>query len=116
MSPTHLIPFSLQATVYSPTLQDIFDAALVEYTNQTGTDLTTHPLATELQNCKSADDLLLVLEEQARAFREFREGNKRLMKILEPTVNVLYTLSLAVRDGIGVVRPSSVSVTQMDVS
>jgi hypothetical protein len=93
----------MQTIVGSPALQDILDAALIEYTIKTGTDLATHPLAAELQSCKSADDLLLVLEERARSFRDFREGNKRLMKILEPIVNVLYTLSLTVRDGIGLV-------------
>ena len=59
----------------SPTFQDMFNAALVEYTNQTGTnvaDLAKHPLAAKIENCKSANDLL-VLGEQAKAFREFRQ-------------------------------------------
>jgi hypothetical protein len=45
-----------------------------------------------------------VLEKQVKSFREFRGGNKRWMKILEPTVHVLYTLSLTVGNGIGLVR------------
>jgi hypothetical protein len=104
MSPTHSMPFSVHADPPSPTFQDVFDAALVEYTKQTETDLATHPLAVELENCNSADDLLLVLEKRAKAFREFGEGNKRWVKILEPTVHVLYMLSLAVSNGIGLVR------------
>jgi hypothetical protein len=88
----------------SPTFQDVFNGALVEFTNQTGRDLATFPLTSELENCKSVDDVLLVLREQAKAFREFREGNKKLMKILEPTVNVIYSLSLAFSGVIGLVR------------
>ena len=107
MSPNRTMPSSMHTNT-SPTFQDVFNAALIEYTNQTEThvtDLANRPLAAKIENCKSANDLLLVLEEQAKVFREFREGNKRLMKTLEPTVNVLYTLSLAFGDGIGLVRP-----------
>jgi hypothetical protein len=106
MSPNYSMPFSMHPNASSPTFQDIFDAALVEYTNQTGTDLAKHPLAAELRNCTTANDLLLVLEEQAKAFREFCEDNKRLKRILEPTVNVLQALSLAVGDSIVPVRLS----------
>jgi hypothetical protein len=103
-SPTHSMSFSTHSDPSSPTFQDVFDTALVEYARQTETDLATHPLAVELENCNSADDLLLVLEERAKAFREFGEGNRRWANILEPTVHVLYTLSLAVGNGIGLVR------------
>jgi len=87
----------------SPTFQDVFNGALGEFTDHTGKDLTTHPLTSELENCRSADDVLRVLREQAKAFREFREGNKKLMKILDPTVNVICSLSLAFGDTIGLV-------------
>lgn len=103
MSLTRPMP-SMHTIAFSPTSQDVFNGALVEFTNQTGKDLATHPLTSKLENCKSADDILLVLREQAKAFREFREGNKKLMKILEPIVNVVCSLSLAFADGIGLVR------------
>ena len=95
---------SMHRMASSPTFQDVFNGALVEFANQTGKDLATHPLTSELENCQSADDVLRVLREQARAFREFREGNKKLMKFLEPTVNVICSLSLAFGDSIGLVR------------
>jgi hypothetical protein len=105
ISVTCSMSFSMHTIASSPTFQDVFNAALVEHANKTGEELARHPLAAELEKCKSAEAVLFVFREQTKAFREFREGNKRLMKILEPTVNVLCSLSLAFGDSMGLVRP-----------
>ena len=81
------------APASSPSFQSIFNAALDEYTKTTGNDLINHPLSIKIESCRSPDDVLGVLQEQTRVFREFRRGNKNPMKAFEPTVNALYSLS-----------------------
>ena len=73
--------------------QALFEAALQEYQHQTGTILPDHPLARQLQNCDSIDSVTAVLQEQARAFSEFRGNDGKIMKSLKHVVSVLYTLS-----------------------
>ena len=70
----------------------LFESALQDYQNQTGTTLATHPLAQQLQNCHSIESVTSVLQDQAQAFREFRGGDSRIMKSLKGVVSVLYTL------------------------
>jgi fungal STAND N-terminal Goodbye domain len=73
--------------------QAILTTALANYTKQTGNDLLRHPLASKLQTCNSPDSVLVLLQEQAQAFNEFRNGNKRLMTYLTPIVHGLHALS-----------------------
>ena len=68
----------------------------------------TDPLTTRLQNCGSSDGVLAILQEQAHAFNQFRNGDWkiRLMRQLEPTIDVLLGLSTSgvFGEGIGLVR------------
>ena len=84
----------------------IFDSALQDYQSQTGTTLSSHPLAEKLQHCDSVESVTAVLREQARALSDFRGGEGRIMKSLKTVVSVLYTLSenFALGDTIGLVR------------
>jgi hypothetical protein len=105
MTAPRSLSFSSHTIASSPSFQSVFNAALYEYTKHTENDLINHPLSIKIESCRSPGDVLGVLQEQARVFREFREGNKKLMKVIEPTVNVLYTLSGVFSDNIGLVRP-----------
>ena len=84
----------------------LFESALQDYQKQTGTTLASHPLAEKLQNCDSAESVTALLQEQARAFTEFRGGDGKIMKSLTTVVSVLYTLSASTALGgaIGLVR------------
>jgi hypothetical protein len=82
---------------------DIFDAASNEYRRLTKHDLHTHPFAAVLDNCDSPDAVLNVFRKQARAFGEFCRGDDRLMKWLDPTVHILFTLSATLGEGIALV-------------
>jgi hypothetical protein len=73
--------------------QGLFEGALQDYENQTGTALARHPLAEQLQSCNSVDSILSVLQQQAQAFTEFRGSNGRIMKSLKSAVSVIYALS-----------------------
>jgi hypothetical protein len=68
--------------------QDLFDAALWEYNQKTG-------LTARLLYCGSSDAVLEILQEQAHAFNQYRNGDWKvqLMRRLKPTVDILLGLS-----------------------
>jgi hypothetical protein len=79
--------------------------ALSEYKNKTGKPLLDHPLAAELQRCDSVDAIKAVFQVQAEAFQQFRDGDKRLMKWINPVVDVLSTFSDTIGGAASIVRP-----------
>jgi len=84
-------------------LDSIFNAALKTYKKKTGKDITSHPLATELQSCDSPDAILAVLRRQVPTTDQSQNSDETFSKYLIPTVNVLYTLSDTLGEGIGLV-------------
>jgi hypothetical protein len=87
----------------SANFQHIFDAALKAYEKKTKKDLLTHPLAEKLQACNSPDDILAVLQDTVQEFDQSR--SERLLRWLNPTINVLFALSAALGGGVGLVGP-----------
>ena len=79
----------------------MLDAALVQYKNKTGNDLLALWLASELQTCKSVDSVLDVLRDQAKTFE--RSEDQKLMKSIDPLVNVLSIFSDALGAGVSLV-------------
>jgi hypothetical protein len=94
--------------------QAIFDAALKYYAEITGKDLRDldHPLAFKLDSCDSPDSILNIFQEQAREFDEFRKGDTKLFKWLNPIVKVLHTLSTneVLSDGASNVNPATLII------
>jgi hypothetical protein len=90
----------------SPVLQSLFAAAMWDYQQQTGITLDDDPLVGQLENCDSAESIIAVLQEQARAFTEYRRDNGKVMKPLKRVVHVLYVLSASTTliEGFGMVR------------
>jgi hypothetical protein len=84
----------------------IFDTAVDEYKKLTKEDLRTHPFTTAFDICNTPDTILDVFRGQAQAFHGFREGDEKLMKWLDPTVHLLFTLSATLGEGVGLVSPS----------
>ena len=89
----------------TPNFQPIFEKALDDYKRKTGNDLTTHPLATELNDCDSPQAILNVLEGKANGIK-FHSGDERLSKWLVPTVNILGALSATLGQGVHMVSYS----------
>ena len=89
----------------SSTFRVLFNAALQDYKDKTGTSLVHHPLARQLETCKSVSSITAILQEQARIFREFRENDGKLMKALNSSVDVLCSPSISstLNGAIGVV-------------
>ncbi|KAH9033912.1 hypothetical protein EDB85DRAFT_2144696 [Lactarius pseudohatsudake] len=101
------ISLNIQASSSSiPNFLPIFEKALQEYKKKTGKDLTTHPLATEIESCRSPDAILTVLQWKADELNQSRNSDERLTKWLNPTVNILNALSATPGEGAGSVsRP-----------
>ena len=123
----HVVPHTSSSSIYrissnpemshtssSSHFELLFNAALQDYANQTGTKLDEHPLAQQLDNCDSEDSITSVLQEHARKFHEFRGEDGKIMKSLKCAVHVLYTLSTstALGEGIGLVcRKSPIAMS-----
>jgi hypothetical protein len=72
----------------------ILNAALTKYANETGHDLCNHPLALEIDVCDSADSILALFQKKAKEFDDFRNGDSKLMRWIQPTVINLHALSI----------------------
>ncbi|KAI0258935.1 hypothetical protein BC834DRAFT_847075 [Gloeopeniophorella convolvens] len=76
--------------------RSLFEGALKEYHNNTGTDLASHPL---------------YVKEQARAFGEYRKGDRatRLMTKLSPLVDIILVLEEGLGNTLGeVFQPAKI--------
>jgi hypothetical protein len=80
-------------TTTCPSSCQLIENALSDYANQTGIDLTGKALAERLELLDSPDAILDLLEEQAKAFKEYREGNRKLIGWLTPVVRTLHVFS-----------------------
>jgi hypothetical protein len=92
------------ATTSRSNLDYVFTSAFRAYKKKTGKDITSHPLATELQTCHSTDSVLTVLRRRIPALGQSHNSDERPSKWLIPTVNVLYALSATLAEGVGLVN------------
>jgi hypothetical protein len=79
--------------------------ALNEYKQKTGEELRDHPLATKLRRCDSVGAIKAIFKDQANAFQQFRNGDHKLMKWINPVVDVLYTFNDTLSGVASMVRP-----------
>ena len=77
----------------SDNFQFIFDAALADYLDKTGVDLTKDSSTEKLQNCQSADAIIELFQDKANQFEDYRNGNHKLINFLKPVVQVLHMFS-----------------------
>ena len=107
------------STSSTSTIYSIIDAALTDYTKLTGTDLSKTPFATALEHTNSPEAVLQLLHERERAFKEYRDDDRKLINCLGPAVKVLQAFSDIVGETVGQVsrtcRPISLlTVTSSD--
>ena len=81
----------------------IFDAASREYKSLTKQDLATHPLAAAIEGYNTPDAILNIFRKQTSAFDKFCKGDDKLMEHLGPIVNILFTFSETLGDGVSLV-------------
>jgi len=77
--------------------------ALADYAKETGVDLSKNPFAAKLEQLMSPEDILQLLEEREKPFKEYREGNRRLTNFLNPAVKVLHGFSGILREAASLV-------------
>ena len=87
----------------SSNFQLIIYNALKAYQKRTKKDLLAHPLASQLQACDSPNAILAVLQQQIQGLDESQSSDDRWSKWLGPTVNILYSLSETLGEGVGLV-------------
>ena len=85
----------------------ILDAALSEYKKTTGAGLLEHPLAKEVKKCDSVLAISAILQGQARQFQQFKDGDQRIMKWIDPMVDALSTFSETLGGAASIVRPGN---------
>ena len=83
--------------------KSILDEALRKYEKKAGKPLFDDPLADKLQRCNSIDTLKAIFQSQAKALQP-KDGDKRLMKWIDPTVDVLCRFSDSLGGVAGIVR------------
>jgi hypothetical protein len=86
MSPTG------QSTSSTSNLQLIIDA-LADYAKITGIDLSKNPFAAALEQSNSPEAILQLLQGREKGFKEYRDGNRKLINCLSPAVKVLQAFS-----------------------
>ena len=99
MSPAH--PQNTASS--SSNFQQIFNNTLKAYEKRTKNDLLAHPLAAQLQACDSPSAILAVLQKQVEELNQSRNTDRKWTKWLDPTVNVLFSLSTTIGEGVGLV-------------
>ena len=77
--------------------------ALADYAKLTGIDLTKNPFTEKIELSNSPEAILQLLQERQKAFKEYREMNRRLITCLTPAVEVLYALSGILGDAVSMV-------------
>jgi fungal STAND N-terminal Goodbye domain len=97
MSHSHLTAAS------SSNFQQLVNNALKTYKKRTKKDILRHPLASQLEACNSPAAILAVLEQQVQGLDQSRNSDDRWTKWLGPTINILYTLSDTLGEGVSLV-------------
>ena len=81
-----------QATSSTYNIQLIIDA-LADYATITGIDLSKDPFTARLEQSISLEAILQLLQEREKAFKEYRDGNRKLTSCLSSTVKVFHAFS-----------------------
>lgn len=82
--------------------QSIIDA-LDEYAKLTGVDLSKNPFADKFQILGSVEDILRLLQDREKAFKEYRDGDRGLMSCLSPVVRVIHAFSVTLGEAVTLV-------------
>ena len=86
--------------------QSILDA-VDKYAEQTGINLKENPFADKVKDCGSPDAVLLLLEENLKAFKDYRDKNRKFIDSLGPVVKFVHAFSGILGEAAALVsRPS----------
>ena len=100
--------YTVQATSSTSNVQLIIDA-LTDYAKITGIQLSENPFAAALEQSNSPDAILQLLQHRETAFKEYRDGNRKLISRLSPAVRVLQAFSGILGEAANLVSPTCLS-------
>ena len=103
------------STSSTSNIQLITDA-LVDYANITGIDLSKNPFAASIEQADSPGAILELLQEREKAFKDYREGDRRLISCLSPAVNVIQAFSSVLGEVVGLVSHTCHLVTLLNMT
>ena len=82
--------------------QSILDA-VDKYADETGIDLKENPFAEKVKGCDSPVAVLLLLQENMKAFKDYRDQNRKFINCLSPMVQFVHTFSEILGEAAGLV-------------
>lgn len=104
-----------QATSTTFNSQLIIDA-LDDYAKTTGIDLASNPFAAVLEQSNSPDAIVGLLQAREKAFKEYRDEDRRLISCLSPAVRVLQAFSGILGEAASLVSHIYYLVTHFNVA
>ena len=84
--------------------QSILDG-VDKYTEQTGINLKEDPFADKIKGCDSPGAVLLLLQENLKAFKDYRENNRKFIDCISPVVQFVHAFSGVLGEAAGLVSP-----------
>ena len=97
-----------QATSPTSNFQLVTDA-LADYAKLTGIDLSKMAFAALLEQSNSPEDILELLQEREKAFKDYRDDKRRLRSCLSPAVKVLQAFSGILGEAVSLVSATYLS-------
>jgi hypothetical protein len=88
--------------------------ALADYAKITGIDLSNNPFATALEQSGSPEAIFQLIQEREKAFKEYRDGNRRLIRCLRPAVNVIQAFSGILGEAVSLVSHEDYLITLLN--
>jgi hypothetical protein len=85
------------------TFQSILDA-VDKYTEQTGINLNENPFADKIKGCDSPSAVLSLLQENLKAFKGYRDNDRKFIECLSPVVQFVHAFSGILGEAAGLVR------------
>ena len=82
--------------------QSILDA-VDKYAEQTGINLQDNPFADKVKDCDSPSAVLLLLEENVKAFKDYRDNNRKFIDSISPVVQFVHAFSGILGEAAGLV-------------
>ena len=83
-------------------LQSILDAA-DKYAEQTGINLKDNPFTDKVKGCDSPGAVLLLLQENLKAFKDYRDNNRKFIECVSPVVQFVHAFSDILGEAAGLV-------------
>jgi hypothetical protein len=83
-------------------LQSIIDAA-DKYAQQTGINLKDNPFADKVKGCDSSSAILLLLQENLKEFKDYRDSNRKFIECVSPVVQFVHAFSDILGEAAGLV-------------